>query len=68
MNVRLRLILAFFLLSVVPLGAVTFYAYPNNVRAMPEAAGRESELLAAELTQRMPPVTPQLSERMAQIA
>jgi serine phosphatase RsbU (regulator of sigma subunit) len=68
MNVRLRLILAFFLLSVVPLGAVTFYAYTNNVRAMREAAGRESELLAGELTQRMQLVTAQLSERMAQLA
>jgi serine phosphatase RsbU (regulator of sigma subunit) len=68
MNVRLRLILAFFLLSVVPLGAVTFYAYTNNVRAMREAAGRESQLLAGELTQRMQLVTAQLSERMAQLA
>jgi serine phosphatase RsbU (regulator of sigma subunit) len=68
MNVRLRLILAFFLLSVVPLGAVTFYAYTNNVRAMREAAGRESELLAGELTQRMQLVTAQLSDRMAQLA
>jgi serine phosphatase RsbU (regulator of sigma subunit) len=68
MNVRLRLILAFFLLSVVPLGAVTFYAYTNNVRSMREAAGRESQLLAGELTQRMQLVTAQLSERMEQLA
>jgi serine phosphatase RsbU (regulator of sigma subunit)/predicted Fe-S protein YdhL (DUF1289 family) len=68
MNVRLRLVLAFFLLSVVPLGAVTFYAYTNNVRAMRETAGRESQLLASELTQRMQLVTAQLSERVAQLA
>ena len=41
MSLRTRLILAFFLLSVVPLGAVTFYSYTNNVRraaAMPPSA------------------------------
>ena len=34
MSLRLRLIVAFFLLSVVPLGAVTFYAYTSNARAL----------------------------------
>ena len=31
MSLRLRLIVAFFLLSVVPLAAVTFYSYTSNV-------------------------------------
>ena len=39
MNLRLRLIVAFFLLSVVPLAALTLYAYTNNVQAMRDAAG-----------------------------
>ena len=54
---------AFFLLSVVPLGAVTFYAYTSNAAALREAAGREAELLAGELTERMKLVTAQLSQR-----
>ncbi len=49
MSLRLRLIVAFFLLSVVPLAAVTFYIYTNNAQALREAAGREAELLAGEL-------------------
>ncbi|MCC7008105.1 MAG: PP2C family protein-serine/threonine phosphatase [Acidobacteria bacterium] len=64
MSLRLRLILAFFLLSVVPLGALTLYAYTSNARAAREAARHEAELLAGELTQRMQVVTAQLSERV----
>jgi serine phosphatase RsbU (regulator of sigma subunit) len=62
MSLRLRLIVAFFLLSVVPLGAVTFLSYRNNVAAVRSAATREADLLAGELTQRMQLVTGQLSE------
>ncbi len=64
MSLRVRLIVVFFLLSVVPLGAVTFYSYTSNVRAVRDAAARESDLLAGELSQRMQLVTAQLSERM----
>jgi serine phosphatase RsbU (regulator of sigma subunit) len=64
MSLRLRLIVAFFLLSVVPLGAFTFYSYTSNVRAVRDAAARESDLLAGELSQRMQLVTAQLTERV----
>jgi len=64
MKLRLRLILAFFSLSVVPLAALTLYAYTSNAKAARDAAGREAEVLAGELTQRMQVVTAQLSERV----
>lgn len=64
MSLRTRLILAFFLLSVVPLGAVTFYSYTANVQALHEAAEREADLLAGELGQRMQLVTAQLAQRV----
>jgi serine phosphatase RsbU (regulator of sigma subunit) len=64
MNLRLRLIVAFFLLSVVPLAAVTFYSYTSNARALRDAAEREADLLAGELGQRMQLVTAQLTERV----
>jgi serine phosphatase RsbU (regulator of sigma subunit) len=64
MSLRLRLIVAFFLLSVVPLAAVTIYTYLNNARALREAAEREADLLAGELGQRMQLVTAQLGERV----
>ena len=67
MSLRLRLIVAFFFLSVVPLAAVTLITYASNARAMREAAGREAELLAGELSQRMQVVTAQLSERVVRL-
>ena len=67
MNLRLRLIVAFFLLSVVPLGAVTFYTYASNASAMRDAAGREAELLADDLTERMKLVTAQLSQQFERL-
>src|SRR5438132_5885803 len=64
MSLRLRLIVAFFLFSVVPLAAVTFYSYTSNLRALQVAAQHETEMLTAELTQRMQVVTTQISERV----
>jgi hypothetical protein len=67
MSLRFRLIVAFFLLSVVPLAAVTFYAYASNARALRAAAEREADLLAGELGQRMQLVTTQLAERVEHV-
>ncbi|HEX6464092.1 MAG TPA: SpoIIE family protein phosphatase, partial [Vicinamibacterales bacterium] len=64
MSLRLRLIVAFFLFSVVPLAAVTFYSYTSNLRALQVAAQHETEMLTSELTQRMQVVTSQISERV----
>jgi serine phosphatase RsbU (regulator of sigma subunit) len=64
MSLRLRLIVAFLLLSVVPLGAVTIYSYVSSYKALQTAATREADQLAAELSQRMQLVTTQLSERV----
>ena len=68
MSLRLRLIIAFLLLSVVPLGAVTLYSYRSSAEALRSAAERETDLLAGELGQRMSLVTAQLSERVEHLA
>src|SRR3954470_10474553 len=67
MSLRLRLIVAFFFLSVVPLAAVTLYTYASNAAALREAAGHEAQSLAGDLSQRMQLVTTQLSERVAHV-
>ncbi|HUF47236.1 MAG TPA: SpoIIE family protein phosphatase [Vicinamibacterales bacterium] len=67
MSLRLRLIVAFFLLSVVPLAAVTLYAYTSNARALRDAAEREADLLTGELAQRMQLVTTHLTERVEHV-
>jgi serine phosphatase RsbU (regulator of sigma subunit) len=64
MSLRVRLIVAFFLFSVVPLAAVTFYSYASNLHALQIAAQHETEMLTGELTQRMQVVTGQISERV----
>jgi serine phosphatase RsbU (regulator of sigma subunit) len=64
MSLRVRLIVAFFLFSVVPLAAVTFYSYSSNERALQVAAQHETEMLTGELTQRMQVVTTQISDRV----
>src|SRR5262245_10291586 len=64
MSLRVRLIVAFFFFSVVPLAAVTFYSYASTVRALEVAAQHETEMLTSELTQRMQVVTSQISERV----
>src|SRR5690606_38166580 len=66
MSLRLRLVVVFFLLSVVPLAAVTFYTYRNNVTVVHEAAQREADLVAAELSQRLQLVTAQLRLRVGE--
>jgi serine phosphatase RsbU (regulator of sigma subunit) len=64
MSLRTRLIVAFFLLSVVPLAALTYYTHRSNAAAVRDAAEREADVLAAELGQRMQLVTAQLSQRV----
>src|SRR6266851_612853 len=64
MSLRLRLIVAFFLFSVVPLAALTFYSYTSNLRALQVAAQHETEMLTGELTERMQVVTTQISDRV----
>ena len=64
MNLRLRLIVVFFLLSVVPVGAVTYYMYASNAQAIRDAASSEAAQLAGELSLRMTAVTTQLGQRV----
>ena len=67
MSLRLRLIVAFFLLSVVPVGAVTYYTYAANAAAMRDAARVEATLLAAELSGRMASVTAHLGKGVEEL-
>jgi serine phosphatase RsbU (regulator of sigma subunit) len=67
MTLRARLVLWLLVMSVVPLGAVTVYSYINSARALRQAAGREADLLAGELTSRMQLVTAELSTRVEKL-
>jgi serine phosphatase RsbU (regulator of sigma subunit) len=63
-SVRTRLIIAFLLLSVVPLTAVTLFSYTSWVTAFESAARREASESAADLSRRMEFVTADVGRRM----
>lgn len=68
MNLRTRLIVAFLVLSVLPLAAVTYFSYTSQVRAVRDLASREADALSSDMTQRMQLVTTELSTRVEQLA
>ncbi len=68
MKLRTRLIVAFLVLSVVPLTAVTYFSYTSQVRALQDLATREADALSSDMTQRMQLVTAELSARVEQLA
>jgi hypothetical protein len=68
MSLRTRLIIAFLLLSVVPLTAVTLLSYTSSVRAFERAAEREAAEIAADVSQRMEFVTADVGRRLGRLA
>ncbi len=67
MSLRTRLILAFLLLSVVPLSAVTLYSYGTSVEAFQRAVEREAAQSASDIGHRMSMVTDDLGRRMDRV-
>src|SRR5215208_4469308 len=64
MSLRTRLIIAFVLLSVVPLSAVTLFSYVSSVRAFERAAQREATESAADVSRRMERIAADVGRRM----
>ena len=64
MSLRTRLIIAFLLLSVVPLTAVTLLSYTASVRAFERAAQKEAADTTADVGRRMEMITADLGRRM----
>jgi serine phosphatase RsbU (regulator of sigma subunit) len=61
---RTRLIIAFLLLSVLPLSAVTLLSYRSSVRAYEGAARREATDTAADVSRRMDIITADVGRRV----
>jgi serine phosphatase RsbU (regulator of sigma subunit) len=66
-SLRTRLIIAFLLLSVLPLTAVTLLSYRSSVDAFEQAARQEASERAADVTRRMEMVTAELGRRMDRV-
>ena len=67
MSLRSRLIIAFLLLSVVPLTAVTLFSYISSVNAVENAARRAASDDAADISRRMDIITADVGRRMDSI-
>ena len=67
MLLRRRLIIAFLLLSVVPLTAVTLFSYAASVNAVENAARQEATEGAADISRRMEQITADVGRRMDRI-
>ena len=64
MSLRTRLIVAFVLLSVVPLTAVTLYSYYSSVRTFQRAVERDASQAAGDISRRMTMVTDDVGRRV----
>ena len=64
MKLRLKLILAFLLLSVLPLAGMTIYSYRSSCAAFREVVEAEAADMTEEMSTRMEAVTADLSARM----
>lgn len=67
MKLRLKLILAFLLLSVLPLAGMTIYGYQSSISAFRVAVEAEADDMTAEMSGRMETVTADLSSRMQRL-
>jgi serine phosphatase RsbU (regulator of sigma subunit) len=68
MRLRTRLALAFLLLSVVPLTAITLYSYNSSIGAFRRAVEAEEAAIAADMGKRMEIVTASVSDRFGRIS
>ncbi len=64
MSLRTRLIIAFVLMSVVPLSAVTLVSYLSSVQAFERAAQREATQSATDVSWRMEMITADVGRRL----
>ena len=64
MSLRTRLIIAFLLLSVVPLCAITFITYRSSIATFENAARREASQSAGDIGRRMERITADVGRRM----
>jgi hypothetical protein len=68
MKLRLKLILAFLLLSVVPLSGAIVYSYLNSQRAVRQAVEAEGQVMADEMGRRLEGVRNDLSRQMDRLS
>ncbi len=65
LKIRTQLLLACFILSVVPLTGIVFYSYRSSKRALEDAYHREATRLTAQMDRRLTAIRSDLDQRLA---
>ena len=68
MKVRTQLVVAFLLLSVVPLAVLVLYSYGTSLQACRQAVASESQVLAEEMSERLRSVRQDLGQRLESLS
>ena len=68
MRIRTQIILAAFVLAVVPLAAIVTYSYHSSRRALESAYGREADRLTRQMDRRLATIRAELEQRLAVVS
>lgn len=68
MRIRTQIILAAFVLAVVPLAAIVTYSYHSSRRALESAYGREAQRLTKQMDRRLATIRAELDQRLAVVS
>jgi serine phosphatase RsbU (regulator of sigma subunit) len=68
MKVRTQLVLACFLLSIVPLSGIVLYSYQTSRKALESAYHREAARLARQMDRRLSTIRNDLEQRLAEVS
>ncbi|HEV7239800.1 MAG TPA: SpoIIE family protein phosphatase [Thermoanaerobaculia bacterium] len=68
MRIRTQIILAAFVLAVVPLAAIVTYSYHSSRRALESAYGREADRLTRQMDRRLVSIRAELDQRLAVVS
>ena len=68
MKVRTQLVLACFLLSIVPLSGIVLYSYQSSRKALESAYHREAARLARQMDRRLSTIRNDLEQRLAEVS
>ena len=68
MKLRPKLILAFLLLAVIPLASICLYSYWSSLKALKNAAERESQTLTEDMSSRLDSVSRDVNTRLERLA
>ena len=68
MRIRTQIILAAFVLAVVPLAAIVTYSYHSSRRALESAYGREADRLTKQMDRRLASIRAEVDQRLAVVS